>query len=74
MKPYRFYSLLSVIAFFFCNVIPYAGINSSISEKTLVKPAMAITEGQFSDVEITISRSIKSETTEVLTGITIHKI
>jgi hypothetical protein len=39
-----------------------------------VKPAMAIAEGQFSDVEITISRSIKSGNNgSVLTGITIHK-
>jgi lipopolysaccharide export system permease protein len=35
---------------------------------------MAIAEGQFSDVEITISKSIKSGNNgSVLTGITIHK-
>jgi lipopolysaccharide export system permease protein len=34
---------------------------------------MAIAEGQFSDVEITISRSIKKGNGSVLTGITIHK-
>jgi lipopolysaccharide export system permease protein len=34
---------------------------------------MAIAEGQFSDVEITISKSIKNQETTEVTGITIHK-
>jgi lipopolysaccharide export system permease protein len=62
MRSLIAFFLLSVIAFFFANnVIPYAEYKFINFRKNIaqVKPAMAIAEGQFSDVEITISRSIK---------------
>ena len=73
-----FISLLSVISFFFANnVIPYAeykfiNFRTNIAQ---VKPALAITEGQFSDVGFyTIKVNKKSgENGNTLTGITIHR-
>jgi lipopolysaccharide export system permease protein len=43
-------------------MFPYAEYKFINFRKNIaqVKPAMAIAEGQFSDVEITISKSIKS--------------
>jgi lipopolysaccharide export system permease protein len=68
MRSLSFISLLSIIAFFANNVIPYAEYKFINFRKNIaqVKPAGAIAEGQFSDVGITISKSIKNqETTEV---------
>ncbi|EIA08720.1 membrane protein, putative [Flavobacterium frigoris PS1] len=73
-----FILLLSVVAFFFANnVIPFAEYKFINFRKNIaqVKPAMAITEGQFSDVGLyNIKVNKKSgENGNVLTGITIHK-
>jgi lipopolysaccharide export system permease protein len=73
-----FILLLSIVAFFFANnVIPFAEYKFINFRKSIaqVKPAMAITEGQFSDVgEYNIKVNKKSgENGNVLTGITIHK-
>jgi lipopolysaccharide export system permease protein len=73
-----FILLLSTIAFFFANnVIPFAEYKFINFRKSIaqVKPAMAITEGQFSDVgDYNIKVNKKSgENGNVLTGITIHK-
>jgi lipopolysaccharide export system permease protein len=73
-----FILLLSVIAFFFANnVIPYAEYKFINFRKNIaqVKPAMAIAEGQFSDVgDYNIKVNKKSGNNgSVLTGITIHK-
>jgi lipopolysaccharide export system permease protein len=73
-----FICLLSVISFFFANnVIPYAeykfiNFRTNIAQ---VKPALAIAEGQFSDVgAYNIKVNKKSGTNgNTLTGITIHK-
>jgi lipopolysaccharide export system permease protein len=73
-----FISLLSVISFFFANnVIPYAeykfiNFRTNIAQ---VKPALAIAEGQFSDVgayNIKVNKK-SGKNGNTLTGITIHK-
>ncbi len=74
-----FICVLSVVAFIFANnVIPYAEYRFINFRKNIaqVKPAMAITEGQFSDVgfyNIKVNKK-SGENGNVLTGITIHKI
>jgi lipopolysaccharide export system permease protein len=73
-----FILLLSIVAFFFANnVIPFAEYKFINFRKNIaqVKPAMAITEGQFSDVGLyNIKVNKKSGNNgNVLTGITIHK-
>ena len=70
--------LLSILAFFFANnVIPYAEFKFINFRKNIaqVKPALAIAEGQFSDVGLyNIKVNKKSgENGNILTGITIHK-
>jgi len=70
--------LLSIIAFIFANnVIPYAEFKFINFRKNIAqaKPALAITEGQFSDVGLyTIKVNKKSgENGNQLTGITIHE-
>ncbi|MEL1241081.1 LptF/LptG family permease [Flavobacterium flavipallidum] len=73
-----FIVFLSVIAFFFANnVIPYAEYKFINFRKNIaqLKPAMAITEGQFSDVgyyNIKVNKK-SGENGNKLTGITIHK-
>lgn len=73
-----FILLLSIVAFFFANnVIPFAEYKFINFRKNIaqVKPAMAIAEGQFSDVGLyNIKVNKKSgENGNILTGITIHK-
>lgn len=73
-----FILLLSVVAFFFANnVIPFAEYKFINFRKNIaqLKPAMAITEGQFSDVGLyNIKVNKKSgDNGNILTGITIHK-
>ncbi|MDD5149366.1 MAG: LptF/LptG family permease [Flavobacterium sp.] len=73
-----FISILSVVAFFFANnVIPYAEFKFINFRKNIaqLKPALAIAEGQFSDVGLyTIKVNKKSgKNGNILTGITIHK-
>lgn len=73
-----FILLLSVLAFFFANnVIPAAEYKFLNLRRDIVqtKPAMAIAEGQFSDIgEYNIKVNKKSgEKGEKLEGITIHK-
>lgn len=74
-----FICVLSVVAFIFANnVIPYAEYRFINFRKNIaqVKPAMAITEGQFSDVgfyNIKVNKK-SGENGNILTGITIHKI
>jgi len=73
-----FIVLLSIVAFFFANnVIPFAEYKFINFRKNIaqLKPAMAITEGQFSDVGLyNIKVNKKSgENGNILTGITIHK-
>ncbi len=73
-----FIFVLSIIAFFFANnVIPFAEYKFINFRKNIaqVKPALAITEGQFSNVGIyNIKVNKKSgENGNALTGITIHK-
>ena len=73
-----FMFFLSIIAFFFANnVIPYSQYKFTNIRRNLaqVKPAMAIAEGQFSEVgNFTIKVDKKSgENGSILTGITIHK-
>jgi lipopolysaccharide export system permease protein len=70
--------LLSVVAFFFANnVIPFAEYKFINFRKNIaqLKPALAITEGQFSDVGLyNIKVNKKSgDNGNTLTGITIHK-
>ena len=73
-----FILLLSVVAFFFANnVIPYAEYKFINFRKNIaqVKPAMAITEGQFSTVgfyNIKVNKK-SGENGNTLNGITIHK-
>ncbi|MES2239342.1 MAG: LptF/LptG family permease [Bacteroidota bacterium] len=73
-----FIVILSVIAFFFANnVIPFAEYKFINFRKNIaqLKPAMAITEGQFSDVgfyNIKVNKK-SGENGNKLTGITIHK-
>jgi lipopolysaccharide export system permease protein len=71
-------TILSIIAFFFANnVIPYAEFKFVNFRKNIAqaKPALAIAEGQFSDVGLyTIKVNKKSgENGNLLTGITIHE-
>lgn len=71
-------AILSIVAFLFANnVIPYAEYKFINFRKNIaqVQPALAITEGQFSDVGLyNIKVNKKSgENGNVLTGITIHK-
>ncbi|MFE3867067.1 LptF/LptG family permease [Flavobacterium sp. LS2P90] len=73
-----FILLLSIIAFLFSNnVIPFAEYKFINFRKNLAqaKPALAITEGQFSDIAFyNIKVNKKSgENGNTLTGITIHK-
>lgn len=73
-----FISILSIIAFLFANnVIPYAEYKFINFRRNIaqLKPAMAIAEGQFSDVALfNIKVNKKSGTNgNILTGITIHK-
>ena len=73
-----FIFLLSFVAFLFANnVIPYAEYKFINFRKNIaqVKPALAITEGQFSDVgfyNIKVNKKT-GENGNVLTGVTIHK-
>jgi lipopolysaccharide export system permease protein len=73
-----FIVVLSIIAFFFANnVIPFAEYKFINFRKNIaqLKPAMAITEGQFSDVgfyNIKVNKK-SGENGNILTGITIHK-
>ena len=73
-----FISILSIVAFLFANnVIPYAEFKFINFRKNIaqLKPAMAITEGQFSDVgfyNIKVNKK-SGENGNKLTGITIHK-
>ncbi|OYX84593.1 MAG: permease [Flavobacteriales bacterium 32-34-25] len=73
-----FIVVLSIIAFFFANnVIPFAEYKFINFRKNIaqLKPAMAITEGQFSDVgfyNIKVNKK-SGENGNKLTGITIHK-
>jgi lipopolysaccharide export system permease protein len=71
-------AILSIIAFFFANnVIPYAEFKFVNFRKNIAqaKPALAITEGQFSDIGMyNIKVNKKSgENGNHLTGITIHE-
>ncbi len=71
-------TILSIVAFFFANnVIPYAEFKFINFRKNIAqaKPALAITEGQFSDVGMyNIKVNKKSgENGNHLTGITIHQ-
>ena len=73
-----FITVMSIAAFLFANsVIPYAEYKFINFRKNIAqaKPALAIAEGQFSDVAIyNIKVNKKSgENGENLTGITIHK-
>ena len=73
-----FILLLSIVAFFFANnVIPYAEYKFINFRKNIaqVQPALAISEGQFSDVGVyNIKVNKKSgKKGSVLTGVTIHK-
>lgn len=73
-----FISILSIVAFLFANnVIPYAEYKFINFRRNIaqLKPAMAIAEGQFSDVGLfTIKVNKKSGNNgNILTGITIHK-
>lgn len=73
-----FISLLSILAFLFANnVIPYAEYKFINFRKNIaqLKPALAIAEGQFSDVGLfNIKVNKKSGNNgNTLTGITIHK-
>ncbi len=73
-----FIVLLSIAAFFFANnVIPYAEYKFTNFRKDIaqMKPAMAIAEGQFSDVgtyNIKVDKK-SGDKGNFLTGITIHK-
>jgi lipopolysaccharide export system permease protein len=73
-----FILLLSIVAFFFANnVIPFAEYKFINFRKNIaqVKPALAIAEGQFSDVgfyNIKVNKK-SGENGNTLTGITIHK-
>ena len=73
-----FISILSIVAFLFANnVIPYAEYKFINFRRNIaqLKPAMAIAEGQFSDVGLfNIKVNKKSGMNgNILTGITIHK-
>lgn len=73
-----FISILSIVAFSFANnVIPYAEYKFINFRRNIaqLKPALAIAEGQFSDVGLySIKVNKKSGVNgNILTGITIHK-
>ena len=79
LKPLTiFIAFLSIAAFFFANnVIPYAEYKFINFRKNIAqaKPALAIAEGQFSDVgtyNIKVNKK-SGENGNILTGITIHK-
>jgi lipopolysaccharide export system permease protein len=79
LKPLTiFITFLSIAAFFFANnVIPYAEYKFINFRKNIAqaKPALAIAEGQFSDVgtyNIKVNKK-SGENGNILTGITIHK-
>jgi len=79
MKSLTFFILLlSIVAFFFSNsVIPYAEYKFINFRKNIaqVKPALAIAEGQFSNVgfyNIKVNKK-SGKNGNTLTGITIHK-
>jgi len=79
LKPLTiFITFLSISAFFFANnVIPYAEYKFINFRKNIAqaKPALAIAEGQFSDVgtyNIKVNKK-SGENGNILTGITIHK-
>ncbi len=73
-----FIVLLSIVAFLFSNnVIPYAEYKFINFRKNIaqVKPALAIAEGQFSDVgfyNIKVNKKT-GDNGNILTGVTIHK-
>ena len=73
-----FIILLSIVAFLFSNnVIPYAEYKFINFRKNIaqVKPALAIAEGQFSDVgfyNIKVNKKT-GDNGNILTGVTIHK-
>jgi lipopolysaccharide export system permease protein len=73
-----FICFLSIVAFFFANnVIPYAEYKFINFRKSIAqaKPAMAIAEGQFSDVgfyNIKVNKK-SGENGNKLTGVTIHE-
>ncbi len=73
-----FIALLSIVTFLFANsVIPYADFKFTNFRKNIAqsKPALAITEGQFSDVgfyNIKVNKK-SGENDNTLTGITIHE-
>lgn len=73
-----FIFLLSIVAFWFANnVIPYAEYKFINFRKNIAqaKPAMAIAEGQFSDVgfyNIKVNKK-SGENGNILTGVTIHE-
>lgn len=73
-----FIAIVSIVAFFFANnVIPYAEYNFINFRRNIaqLKPAMAITEGQFSNVGVyNIKVNKKSgENGNLLSEVTIHK-
>lgn len=74
-----FITILSIVAFFFANnVIPYAEYKFINFRRNIaqVKPAMAIAEGQFSQVG-TYNIKVEKKTGDngrYLTGVTIHKL
>ena len=73
-----FISILSIVAFLFANnVIPFAEYKFINFRRNIaqLKPAMAIAEGQFSDVGLFNIKVNKKSGTKgnMLTGITIHK-
>lgn len=73
-----FIVFISIVAFFFTNnVIPYSEYKFVNFRKNIaqVKPAMAISEGQFSNIgNINIKVNKKSgENDELLEGVTMHK-
>ena len=73
-----FISILSIVAFLFANnVIPYAEYKFINFRRNIaqLKPAMAIAEGQFSDVGLFSIKVNKKSGVDgnTLTGITIHK-
>ncbi|UTN06359.1 LptF/LptG family permease [Flavobacterium bizetiae] len=73
-----FIFVLSIVAFWFANnVIPYAEYKFMNFRKNIAqaKPAMAIAEGQFSDVgfyNIKVNKK-SGENGNILTGVTIHE-
>ena len=74
-----FISILSIVAFFFANnVIPYAEYKFINFRRNIaqVKPAMAIAEGQFSQVgtyNIKVEKK-SGDNGRYLSGVTIHKL